>query len=371
MSNVILICGLNGAGKSTLAKALAGEIGYRFIDIEDVYFPKDNPEYLYANPRSFEEVEAILADTFSEKGNFVLASVRGNFKEEITRHFKCVIHIDVPKEVRLKRVYERSFQKFGERMCEGGDLYEREQSFLERAKSRDENMVTDWLESLSCPVLRVDGKLPIAENVKLLAPEFSPVLVHYCHPNCKPFQNIMRLPKEEAFKFAGKMAAENPDTTAFYRFADFENYYPRRQKTDEILYRNFIAMGGKPVEEYPLSFVLEGGDSLQEWFGNGTVYRIPLCNVPSEAVSFALGDSCVQYERNGKIRMLTKEQLLEQMAEFDGDFEAFKRHVLQEPYSYVEAQIWDDRVVSQASDVRNGTEETSKCKDINEDIDNY
>lgn len=25
-------------------------------------------------------------------------------------------------------------------------------------------------------------------------------IVHYCHPNCKPFQNIMRLPKEQAFK---------------------------------------------------------------------------------------------------------------------------------------------------------------------------
>ncbi len=345
MSNVILVCGLNGVGKSTLAKALAGEISYRFIDIEDVYFPKESPEYLYANPRSFEEVEAILEDTFSGKGNFVLASVRGDFKEEIARYFKSVIHIDVPREVRLKRVYERSFQKFGERMFEGGDLYEREQSFLERVKSRDENMVKDWLETLSCPVIRVDGTLPIAKNVKLLASKFSPALVHYCHPNCKPFQNIMRLPKEEAFKLAGKMAAENPETSAFYRFADFENYYPRRQKTDEIMYRNFVAMGGKPLEKHPLSFVLEECDYLQDWFGNGKVYRIPLCDVPSEAVSFALGDSCAQYERTDNVRMLTKEQLLEQLAEFDGDFEAFTKHALQEPYSYVEAQVWDDKVV--------------------------
>ncbi len=36
--NIILVCGLNGVGKSTFAKALAKELGYRFVDIEDVYF---------------------------------------------------------------------------------------------------------------------------------------------------------------------------------------------------------------------------------------------------------------------------------------------------------------------------------------------
>lgn len=69
-------------------------------------------------------------------------------------------------------------------------------------------------------------------------------LVHYCHPNCKPFQNIMRLPKEKAFLLAEKLAKENPDTTAFYRFADFANYYPHRLQTDEFLYENFSRLGG-------------------------------------------------------------------------------------------------------------------------------
>ena len=99
MSNVIIICGLNGAGKSTLAKALAKEMGYHFIDIEDVYFPKENPEYMYSDPRSFEEVENILSNIISENDNSVLASVTGNFKEEIVSHFKCAIYIDVSKKL--------------------------------------------------------------------------------------------------------------------------------------------------------------------------------------------------------------------------------------------------------------------------------
>ena len=51
MKNVIIVCGLNGAGKSTLGKALAEKLNYRFIDIEDIYFPKDNPRvYVFKSP---------------------------------------------------------------------------------------------------------------------------------------------------------------------------------------------------------------------------------------------------------------------------------------------------------------------------------
>ena len=58
------------------------------------------------------------------------------------------------------------------------------------------------------------------------------ILVNYCHPDCVPLKNIMRLAKEDAFAMAKKMAAAHPETTAFYRFADFENYYELRLRQD-------------------------------------------------------------------------------------------------------------------------------------------
>ena len=36
----IVLCGLNGSGKSTLGKVLAEKLNFRFIDNEDLYFPK-------------------------------------------------------------------------------------------------------------------------------------------------------------------------------------------------------------------------------------------------------------------------------------------------------------------------------------------
>lgn len=48
------------------------------------------------------------------------------------------------------------------------------------------------------------------------------MLVKYCHPDCAPLKNIMRLPKSEAFALAASFAKVHPGTTAFYRFADFD-----------------------------------------------------------------------------------------------------------------------------------------------------
>ena len=44
MGSVILVCGLNGAGKSTLAKALAERLNHWFVDIEDIYFSRQDKQ---------------------------------------------------------------------------------------------------------------------------------------------------------------------------------------------------------------------------------------------------------------------------------------------------------------------------------------
>ena len=76
--------------------------------------------------------------------------------------------IDVPKDVRMRRVKNRSFQKFGNRMLLGGDLYEQEESFFDLVKSRAENTVEKWIQFLNCPIIRIDGTKPIEENINLV-----------------------------------------------------------------------------------------------------------------------------------------------------------------------------------------------------------
>lgn len=165
-------------------------------------------------------------------------------------------------------------------------------------------------------------------------------IVNYCHPSCEPLKNIMRLPREQAFALARELAEQNPETTAFYRFADFANYYPQRMKTDALLRARFMELGGRPTEEHPLSFVLQGSSFLDNWFGNGIVTRIPLCQVPAGSVSFTYGDSMTMLEKHGDFRLVTKDMLLAEIVA-SGSVEAFLAQIA-EQYRYIEVQLWDD-----------------------------
>lgn len=169
MGTGIIICGLNGAGKSTLGKALAEELHFHFIDNEDLYFPKTDPNNIFASPRTREEVEKLLLHEIKAHEDFVFASVKGDYGEAVYPFFRCAVLIDVPKDIRLERVRNRSFQKFGDRMLSGGDLHEQEERFFALVESRAENTVEKWVSVLNCPVIRVDGRKPIEENISFIA----------------------------------------------------------------------------------------------------------------------------------------------------------------------------------------------------------
>lgn len=164
-------------------------------------------------------------------------------------------------------------------------------------------------------------------------------IVNYCHHSCTPLLNIMRLPKDKAFALAYKMAEQNKNTAAFCRFADFDNYYPRRLQTDKLLHARFAELGGKPLQEHPLSFVLQGSAYLNEWFDNGIVTKIPLNRISSDHISFTYGDSMASLEKHGEFTMLTKDMLLNEMSNYDGTPEEFMANI-EKQYHYMEVQVW-------------------------------
>lgn len=168
MGTGIIVCGLNGAGKSTLGKALAKRLSFHFIDNEDLYFPKTDPNYIYAVQRTREEVEELLFSEIKEHENFIFTSVKGDYGEAVYPFFQYAVLIDVPKNIRIERVKNRSFQKFGDRMLSGGDLYEQEERFFDFVRSRAEDTVEEWIQSLNCPVIRIDGTKPIEENIDII-----------------------------------------------------------------------------------------------------------------------------------------------------------------------------------------------------------
>ena len=98
----ICVCGLNGSGKTTLAGALAKELNFKHMDIEQYYFISTyNP---YSSSRTREEVERLLLEDIKKNPCFVFSAVNGNMTPEINENYTLVVYLDVPLDVRMKRI---------------------------------------------------------------------------------------------------------------------------------------------------------------------------------------------------------------------------------------------------------------------------
>ena len=165
-------------------------------------------------------------------------------------------------------------------------------------------------------------------------------ITHYFYPGTDPWENIMNLPEQEAFRVAAELAASHPDTTSFYRFADFKNYYPNRKRADEYVRNAYVALGGNPRLLHPYSFVLTECEYLKDWFNSSDRIVLNLSDIPDDMVSFTLGDSCAIITHGSEPVVLTKEMLLDRIRACGGSVEVFLKKSLGE-HRYVEVQLWD------------------------------
>ena len=157
MANGIILCGLNGCGKTTLGRLVAERLGWRALDVEPYWFPSAEN---YGESRAREEVQALLLADLERSEGFVFSSVNCSWGEVIERHFCLAVYLAAPKEVRLERIRQRERLRFGERVLEGGDLYASQQRFHVFAEGRSEEPILAALQTLSCPVLKLNATLP-------------------------------------------------------------------------------------------------------------------------------------------------------------------------------------------------------------------
>lgn len=182
----IALVGLNGSGKSTLGHALAKELCYFEIDVEDYYFPEQSEsrqaalegkydiecsylgEIPYSEARDKKEVNQAIARAIASHEKYILCGVTLNWSEEILSTIKKVFWLKVNSDERVMRVRNREEKRWGERVLAGGDMYEQQDSFRNLIGGLSEQKVLDSLRNLSCEVVELDGTLPVSTNVQVI-----------------------------------------------------------------------------------------------------------------------------------------------------------------------------------------------------------
>ena len=171
MATGIMIMGSSGAGKTTLGKLVANELGYTFVDIDD-YIWRKGTDLPFSTMYPKAEKISRLQEAISNCEHFVMAGSMDSFHEYFDPYFELVVHLHADAQTRVKRVHERELGWFGDRVLEGGDMYEEHQKMLNGISGYDHGIGgctlqqhEVWMNSLNCKVLQLDGADALETNL--------------------------------------------------------------------------------------------------------------------------------------------------------------------------------------------------------------
>ena len=172
MKQVIHIYGASGSGTSTLGREISRMLGYTFLDADDFFWKRTNP--MYSEKRSPEEAVTLILEKIKASQNTVLCGSLVDWGDELIKEFTLSVRLDTETKVRLHRIKEREYKKFGARILPEGDMHEQHLRFLDWAgkydtgsahmRSREKHDL--WQRLLPCPQLNLSGEDPLEKNVE-------------------------------------------------------------------------------------------------------------------------------------------------------------------------------------------------------------
>jgi hypothetical protein len=125
-----------------------------------------------------------MQDVFLPRSEWVLSGALESWGGPIADLFDLVVFVLVPTDIRLKRLRDREGRRFGsDAVAPGGWRHQETEEFIDWASHYDDgrrevrcrSSHETWLATLTCPVLRVDGTLPIPGLVRQVAAAVIPL----------------------------------------------------------------------------------------------------------------------------------------------------------------------------------------------------
>jgi adenylate kinase family enzyme len=167
----IHVLGAPGTGTTSLGRGLARALSIPQFEADDFLWQPTTPPYQQRLPVPARTKK--LAEMVRQNSQWVISGSMGGWGECSKPLLSSAIYLMAPTDIRLQRITEREFRRFGKAACApGGFMHARYQDFLKMASSYDKSELKnrrsaashqDWLKDLSCRVIRIDGRASIAE----------------------------------------------------------------------------------------------------------------------------------------------------------------------------------------------------------------
>ncbi|SFM74463.1 hypothetical protein SAMN05421832_10687 [Psychrobacillus psychrodurans] len=118
----------------------------------------------------------MLKHDLSKYQKCVLSGAICGWGDEFKTCFDLIIFLWIPQNVRLERLQQREFQRYGNQILVGGSKHDQSMAFLEWASLYDEagmevrsKMLHEhWMSDVGCPILRIEGDYTVEERMNLV-----------------------------------------------------------------------------------------------------------------------------------------------------------------------------------------------------------
>ncbi len=166
----IHITGAAGAGITTLGRAVADDLAIPHHDTDDYFWIPTSPPFL--EKRAVTDRLTLMNALFVPRTEWVLSGSLCGWGDPLIPNFDAVIFVHTRSEVRLKRLRNRELRRCGLRaIMPGGSSHQQFEALIDYASHYDEDDFTGrsrvgheaWLQTLNCPVVRVDGERQVED----------------------------------------------------------------------------------------------------------------------------------------------------------------------------------------------------------------
>lgn len=167
----IHITGASGSGTTTLGAAVATALGIKHLDADDFAWAPTNPPFMQRYTP--EERWARFMAAIGGVDRWVLSGSLLRWDDQVMPLFDLVVFLHIPQDVRIARLLARERERYGANIDPGGSQFESNRFFMKAAEGYEtgdypiQNLpnARAWLARLPCPVLEIEGAVPLAESL--------------------------------------------------------------------------------------------------------------------------------------------------------------------------------------------------------------
>lgn len=181
MRKKLHILGASGAGTTTLGRKLAQQLGWKHLDADDYYWERTHPPFQRKIPLA--ERNARITKDVAFYDAVIISGSMVSWGKQWENAFDLVVFLYLPHAVRMERLKTREVERYGDLLKTDEATISNSKAFLNWAEQYDNEHFegrsitqhNEWMNRVTCPVLRINGDTSIEERIDLVLHEIKTI----------------------------------------------------------------------------------------------------------------------------------------------------------------------------------------------------